>query len=622
MSDIYDTILEKYGIDINKENILKLYKIQKAELTSQELQDLIESTRKRWEQSVNGANEKFARRDRERLKKADKYEKILRDKKLRKELFDHYQNEGKEDPEGAKGGSERDVSFAREYFTLLKTSKNITTDDIDFFFKFYREERKHKKAILEMLRDELKYINQGINVSLKHKDYEEETEEDIDDDRGKGKKKKSSRPLIVNLFEETTVLKLRKSQMFFEDAALKKTILGKYPEVRDGMFEFLRLKEQKDAGEFLKKMTERSKEVYAVRQEMGEDYIPLVDFFNTMQEVAGCKDVIDNFEEFKLLIKYPELTSYMFSFVLMKKETLEGMANVAKKNYAFRDDADFILNYYVPVYDNFGITNRGIGDILDRAQKKAGRNKFVNFIDERFGRKNGGRMPPLAEVIHFLVYWPIFICYFMLELAITFLNILYYLTVPVFFGSIILENLLFPRWFGLPNFGMFNPFNNEELRELLLFIYSKINNGFEFFIMSITVLIPIIAIYVIPAVMLAYICHGASQAKKTFDWKGYERSFQFVLDTIRERTRETYNRHKKKLLLIKLPAILINIICVILIVMGFRYIHEKKQVGKEGNRIQTETEAPETVEMSSETGSETETADFGSDKSGNNVTAG
>ena len=61
MADIHEIILSKYEIDITKENIIKLYKIDKPDLSEDELNSCINSTRKRWLQSINGANEKMQR---------------------------------------------------------------------------------------------------------------------------------------------------------------------------------------------------------------------------------------------------------------------------------------------------------------------------------------------------------------------------------------------------------------------------------------------------------------------------------------------------------------------------------------------------------------------------------
>ena len=60
MADIQRKILEKYGIDISKDNIFKLYKIENDDISSLLLEQAISAARKRWNQSINGANEKIA----------------------------------------------------------------------------------------------------------------------------------------------------------------------------------------------------------------------------------------------------------------------------------------------------------------------------------------------------------------------------------------------------------------------------------------------------------------------------------------------------------------------------------------------------------------------------------
>ena len=60
MADIQSRILSEYGIDIAQEDILKIYKIGRADLSQEELEQKISDTRKRLNGSVNGANEKLA----------------------------------------------------------------------------------------------------------------------------------------------------------------------------------------------------------------------------------------------------------------------------------------------------------------------------------------------------------------------------------------------------------------------------------------------------------------------------------------------------------------------------------------------------------------------------------
>lgn len=153
MADIQSKILGKYGIDIAQENIFKLYKLESADISPQELETKIQETRKRWETSVNGANEKNAQRDRARLEKADQYERILKDAKLREQVFAYYNNPKSAEEAGNSSGS---TEFAKEYFALIGTTKKIKRADVDFFFNYYSSERKNRKAITEMLEKDFK----------------------------------------------------------------------------------------------------------------------------------------------------------------------------------------------------------------------------------------------------------------------------------------------------------------------------------------------------------------------------------------------------------------------------------------------------------------------------------
>ena len=106
--DIRKKILDGYGIDITKkeDNVFKLYSIKSSDISGQELEDAIATTRQKWEKSINGSNEKFAKRDQARLDNADRYEAILRDDRLRHELFAFYSGDGR-------GGAGGDTGFAR-----------------------------------------------------------------------------------------------------------------------------------------------------------------------------------------------------------------------------------------------------------------------------------------------------------------------------------------------------------------------------------------------------------------------------------------------------------------------------------------------------------------------------
>lgn len=575
MADIQSKILNKYKIDIAQENIFKLYKIDSADISSQDLERKIQETRKRWTTSINGANEKNAERDRARLEKADKYEAILKDDKLRKEVFNFYNKPaGGSAGEGTASG-DGTTGFAKEYFELVATTKKIKKADVDFFFKYYQSERKNKKAILEMLSKELK-IN-GLGKEGKYADEDDATESE-------GKKKDDTSPLIVNLFQEATVLKIRRAIEKFDEAAGSNELCQRYPKLRSGLFEYLEVKDIGDAKQFTELMSAKGKEVYAVRQERGAEYVPLVDLFNILQSIGDYQDVVDNIQELKLLLKYPNLTPYMFSFVDMKPSTVKGMVNVAKKDYSFRDEADFILNYYKPIHDNFGISDSGIGAILRRAEKKAAQNKVLNEIDKKLGLSKNKRTIPLGiEIIHWLVYWPIFAVYFVFEVAKAIFTELHRFAIPaavILFG---LESWAFPKA-GLENLLILRKifFKNQWLSYLNEFWGEVGVNGFQIFIISLITIIILLTVYLVPPLFVAwYIEEFSDGFNKRFDWVGIERTFQQIFMILKRKTEEQYLAQKKIFIKKKIPKVIINIACMVALIaiiiftpIGFRKFSE------------------------------------------------
>ena len=574
MADIQSKILSKYGIDISRENIFKFYKIDSADISPQDLETKIQDTRKRWTTSVNGANEKNAERDRARLEKADKFEAILKDAKLRKEVFNFYNKPSEPTGSGAApgGGS---TEFAKEYFELVGTTKKIKKADVDFFFKYYQSERKNKKAILEMLSKELK-VN-GLGREGKYANENDAKDEE-------GKKKDDSSPLIVNLFQEATVLKIRRAIEKFEEVTQSNEICQRYPNIRNGLYEFLNIKDVEDAKQFTEIMAAKGKEAYAIRQERGTEYVPLVDLYNILQGIGDYQDVVDNIAEFKLLLKYPNLTPYMFSFVEMKPSTVKGLVNVANKDYAFRDDTDFILNYYKPIHDNFGISDSGISLILRKAEKKAKQNKVLNDIDEKLGRKKNKRKISIgAEIIHWLVYWPIFAVYFVFEVAKAIFTELHRFAIPVFvilFGA---ESWLLSK-LGFDNLLILRKlfFKNQWLSYLNEFMGESGNNVVETILLSLILIIILLIVYIIPPLFVAlFVSDFADDFNKRFDWIGIERTFQLIFQVLRKKTEEQYLANKKMFAKRKIGKIIMNIVCVAILIaiiilapVGFEWFKE------------------------------------------------
>ncbi len=595
MADIQSKILSKYGIDIAQENIFKLYKVDSADISSQDLEAKIVDTRKRWNTSINGANEKNAERDRARLEKADKYEAILKDIKLRKEVFNYYNK-----PAGSNAGGSAatpgagNTQFAKEYFQLVATTKKIKKADVDFFFKYYQSERKNKKAILEMLSKELKISGLGKEGS-----YSDEKEaEDIE-----GKKKDESSPLITNLFQEATVLKIRRAVEKYEEAVQNNELCQRYPKLRESLYDYLEIDSVEDAKQFTELMSNKGKQVYAVRQEKGTDYLPLCDLFNILQSIGNYKDVVDNIQEVKLLLKYPNLTSYMYSFVEMKPATVKGMVNVANKDYAFRDDTDFILNYYQPIHDNFGISDGGISGIIRKAEKKAKQNKVLNEIDEKLGRKKKRKISVGAEIIHWLVYWPIFAVYFVFEVAKAIFTELHRFAIPIFVVLFAISNWLFPSLLGIENLLVLRKvfFKAQWLSFLDEFIGESMNNAFETILMSLIAIIILLAIYILPPLFVAaFVADFADDFNKRFDWMGLERTFQQIFMSIRKKTEDQFIANKDVFVKNKIPKIIINLVSLALLISIIHFtpigLHKLSEVTGYGQRDSVKTESYEKIE--------------------------
>lgn len=605
MADIQTEIQRKYGIDIAQENIFKLYKIDNADISPQELELRIQDTRRRWQTSINGANEKNAQRDRARLEKADNYERILKDASVRKKVFQYYEKPAGGTGAGA-GGAAGSTAFAKEYFSLIATTKKIRKADVDFFFKYYQSERKNKKAILEMLSKDFK-IN-GLGKEASYADEKEEAPE--------GKKKNDSSPLIVNLFQEATVLQIRSVIEKYEEAQKSSELCMHYPKLRESLYEFLEIKNIDNAKDFVALMSQRGQEVYGVRQEKGTEYIPLVDLFNKLKSIGDYRDVADNIAEFKLLLKYPNLTPYMFAFVEMKPATIKGMMEVANRSYAFRDETDFILNYYQPVHDNFGINSGGISSVIHKAEKKAKQNKVLNQIDEKLGRKKKRKVSIGAEIIHWLVYWPIFAVYFVFEAVKAIFTRLDKLAILIFIAVFVLSNWLFPKIFGIENLLVIRKiiFKNQWLPFLYELVGEFDESWYGMIVWSLVAIVILLAVYILPALFAAlFIAEFADDFNKRFDWVGYERTFQSILQTLRKKTEDQYINRKGQFIKSKLPKAAINILCLAImfaliyfVPIGVRKLGEVTGYGQKTPKAETLAQQENTMPESNEAEETTE----------------
>lgn len=606
MADLREKILDKYEIDITKENVLKLYKVDNADISDQELETRISETRKRWNQSINGANEKNAERDRTRLEKADKYETILRDRKLREELADYYAGGGKSSRKsGDTGVPSGSVDFAREYFKLVQTTKKLNRQDVEFFFDYYQGQRKNKKAICEMLEKEFKM--RGL------KDKEEGNEKDAADQEGK--KKDDSSVLVVNLFQKETILKLRKCNDWYEDVRQNREICQKYPALREGLYEFLDLKEIKALQQFKQMVETRGKEIYAIRQEKGRDYVPLVDLFNTLQTLSQYQDVADNYSEFCLLIRYPNLSPYMFAFSEMEKNTLREFETVAARDYVFRNEDDFLLSYYIPLRKHFGVKDSKITSIVNKAAKKARKNKALDALDEKLGRKKKAELPLGAKIIYGLAYWPIFLLYLILEI----LRGVFWLVNKAKFVVVIAVFLAIDAWiaqrFSAWSHGEWYSFGqtliyllSSDGRKILMETKGIGSESVKGFILNISTLFLMMGgMAAAPTLVIKSIIYDVVAAEfNPIDWIGVQRTFQNMFAELREQAAIQYQQYRKRYFRKKISQMIGNICCVI--VLSVAVFLGAKAVRTADNKVQ---DAKETLEAEFSASAETDTVAAG-----------
>ena len=561
MADIREKILKEYKFDISKENIFDYYKIKNNDITDEQLQEFISSTRKRWEQSINSPNEKIAARSEEKLLKADSYEAVLRNSSLRKKVFEYITSKENTNNIGDK------LDFSREYFKLVASTKKLRKNDLDFFFEYYKSERKNKKIILDMLEKEFKVHGIGrVN----------NTDEDIDEKLDKEAKKiDKSNPIILNFFQKATIVNIRKCLDIYIECQDNKVISTRFPLIRESLYDFLELSKENDFKVFREKIINKTNEVYSLKKEIGNEYIPLVNMFNTLKSLVDYKDVSENFKEFKLLIKYPTLTPYMYAFKEMKPATLNGVYDIANREYFFRSKEDFILNYYDEIYDNFGISNNSISSIIKKAKKSTNKNSIFKYIDEKLGLNKNKRLPFMAELVHFMVYWPLFLAYFIFEVFKVVFTILPKFSLPVSISLFIFNLWYVPYSDTFDSLLIFaNIFSKETWYDYIApVIGGEVHNLFFAFIGTIIVILyAILAYAAIPFCVWVFLSEFTTDLNKQFDWHGLDRTYKNILLLLRNKKEIAYRKKEKPLCKKNLVKIFTNIAIVAIILLIFKVV--------------------------------------------------
>lgn len=551
MTNLLNIILDKYSIDISKENILMLYNIDTPNISEHELERVLIKTKESWRQSLDKVAENDAETYLTRLDNAEKYEAILKDKELRNELFTYYSSKSVIDGSSNEGESD----FAKSFFQLVAKTKKLKREDVDFFFEYFTKEQRNKNAIINMLSRE--YVIAGLGKEYHNKDTKK-----VD------KKSKNNNSLIVNFFQKDTLLTLRDVFDSYEIAKGNQEIQQKYPNVLKGLYGFLDIQNVDNIDTFIKVISEKINELELIPQHDREGVAPLAVVYKNLLILTENKDVIDNFGEFILLIRYPVLTPYMYVFGGMKASALHELYLLANEANYFSDKIDFLINYYIPICDNFGISNNGISSLIKKAKKSVKANGVQIATAERGTQNKKYNLPMGAEIMCRIAYLPIWLVYWVLEAFHMLITRLYILALPIFILIVVAENRLFPRQFGSNSLmNLLKVFNKSQWNDILAsFINEPIMNTFETVIISIIYILCMLMLYILPAMFVAgFIIVYAMIMEDKHDWIGYKRTFQETFQDIKDKSEKQFLENEKKYYRIYLTKIVTNVICALVL---------------------------------------------------------
>ena len=118
-----------------------------------------------------------------------------------------------------------------------------------------------------------------LKEDFKVKDLGKEENYSENGSEGKTTNKNKSNVLVVNLFSESTILKVKKCFEKYEQVLMSNEITRRYPLLKKSLYDFLGI-DKINTSEEIKNLFEfTAKDIFAIRQERGSEYIPLVDLY-------------------------------------------------------------------------------------------------------------------------------------------------------------------------------------------------------------------------------------------------------------------------------------------------------------------------------------------------------
>lgn len=537
-SDIRQKILKKYNVDIDEKNIFKLYKIKTSDISESEIKTIIDNKKGEWEHIISsGTNETQIKKASQNLSNADAYGKILSDSKLRTQLF-HYYQDSKTDM--------KTVSVARNFFSFVATSTKITNEIIDFYFEYYKEERSHKSAISQ-------FLNEKYHLSVT---------DDVKDELSLKNATKKHRGFVRNSFSKETLLMINECVRYYNEAIQSETVRNKFPHIEDSLFCYLHLDTLTTRREFSNYIDSQKDSIANIRYEFGQDFSPLVDLFNTLDEIIELEEIYDNYDEFYLLIKYDKLTPYMYCMENVNKNVINRLYEIAEELYHFSEISEFLNSYFIPVYSHF---NLHISDIKSIVRKSMTKRKTVSENSE-FKLKGG------SNLLFFLAYWPVLLFYtFQRFLKILVDNVKYF---SYFLSALVFAILLmFGPFIYRLDYRLLRDIGKAPWRTAMEKMYRHmdknllINNTRSMVMFSILTVLILLILYIGPVIFTQYfLMVSASKIVKTIDTSTIDRTIQSYIVSCQDRI--SYYVENKQIYKIIFPAVM-NIVFLALMVWGY-----------------------------------------------------
>ena len=272
-------------------------------------------------------------------------------------------------------GAAQFLEFARQYFTIISSSGKIGQSEAQFFFDIIKIERRIRRLSYRCWR-----------MSSICPTYIQDPGKRQEEEENKRKTGKGSR-IIVSHFSDQTLFELHRCFRYQEQARQSGKVCQKFPDVESPMDVFLKLdacRTQKDLSAYVGQQLQT---VFAYTQEGRHEFEPLRDLFNSLSGLLKQKDVSDNYEKFVFFDRYHKFTPYMQKLMSPKESTLRQLYELEGQSYHFTGFEDFLVKYFIPVYENFGITDDNIKKLLRQA-KNSGRGAQQQEHAERSVQKS------------------------------------------------------------------------------------------------------------------------------------------------------------------------------------------------------------------------------------------